>query len=260
MITIDLERCIGCFNCVSVCPLKVLNAEGDKPAAGAAERCIKCLHCAAACPQNAISLGELEGILPGKTSAFSGSGRESMEGWLMSRRSYRYFRPEPVPRDILAGALRVAAWAPSAKNQHPTKWIIADSEDKVKEIMGRILKYLKETGEFPEILQIYRQGHNMVTGTARTLLIAYAGPDAINAPVDTALALHNADLMLQVQGIGTCWAGYLAKLCNLAPALRDYLGLPEGFRVYGAMMAGYPEKEKYIHIPNRHKQPEIRWL
>jgi nitroreductase/NAD-dependent dihydropyrimidine dehydrogenase PreA subunit len=260
MVTIDMEKCTGCLKCAKVCPFKVIGTENGKPETADDKLCIKCLHCAAACPQNAISLGSLDGILPDEMPKLPDNLKDLIEGHLMTRRSYRRFKPEPVPADIISGALRVAAWAPSAKNQHPARWIVIRDEDRISEMMKFILDYVKETGASPEVAELYGLGHNVVTGTAKALILGYAKTDAVNPPVDTALALYNAELVLQSQGIGTCWAGYLVRFCNLIPAIRKMLALPENCHVYGALMAGYPENERYIHIPNRHKQPDVRWL
>lgn len=260
MIKIDLDQCIGCLKCVSVCPFNILDVKDEKPEMGVEKRCVRCLHCAAACPQKAIGLGELAGILPDEMPAFPEDFPKLIEGFLMTRRSYRSFKKEAVPREILRRALRVSAWAPSAKNQHPTKWIVIDDDKKIRIMMDHILEYVRETGISPEIAELYERGKNVVMGNAKTLLLAYAGTGAINPPVDTALALHHVELMLQSQGIGTCWAGYFMRMCNQVPALREILQLPEGCQFYGAMMAGYPEKEEYLHIPNRHMQPDIQWL
>lgn len=259
MVKIDLEKCIGCLKCVSVCPFQVLSIKDGKPEAEG-KLCVKCLHCAAACSENAISLENMEGVLPDEMPEFPDDFQNLMEGHLMTRRSYRHFKAKPIPKDIMSSALRVSAWAPSAKNQHPTKWIVVNDEKKIDQMMEHILNYVRETGNSPEIVKLYEGGLNVVMGTAKTLIIAYAKTDAINPFVDSALALYNAELVLQSQGIGTCWAGYLMRMCNQVPALKDIIKLPEGYQVCCAMMAGYPENEEYIHIPNRHKQPIIEWL
>lgn len=260
MIKIDPEKCIGCLKCVSVCPLRALDTENGRPAMYEEKLCMKCLHCAAACAQDAIRLDDLNGILPVDMPELGDDFPGRMEGFLMARRSYRHFKPEPVPRDVIDHALRVSAWAPSAKNQHPAKWIVICDENTIKVIMGHILEYVRETGISPEIAQRYERGYNVVMGNARTLILGYARTDAVNPFVDTALALHYAELMLQVRGIGTCWAGYLTRMCNQVPAIREMIGLPDGCQVYASLMAGYPAQEEYIHIPNRHKQPDIKWL
>lgn len=262
MVTIDMEKCIRCLRCTAACPFGVLEEQEGNPEIIDKERCMGCLHCAAACPAGAVSLGGLAGILPDARPKMPENGKELMEGYLMTRRSYRAFLPKPVPRDVLEKALRVSAWAPSAKNQHPTKWIIVDDRETMEKMMGHIIDFVKETGISAEILKFLEKGHNAVMGTAAALIIAYAENSAINPPVDSALALYNAELMLQAQGIGTCWAGYLTRMCNGVPALQEMLKLPEDNKVYAAMMVGYPDKSKeyYINIPNRHKQPEIRWM
>ena len=260
MVTFDLEKCTGCLKCVSICPFAALSIKDGKPEPDADNLCIKCLHCAAACPQNAVRLGDLEGILSEELPKQPENLQKLIEEHLMTRRSYRHFKPEPVPKNILNHALQVSAWAPSAKNQHPAKWVVINDEKKIESIMEHILEYVRETGLNAEILKVYERGHNVVAGNAKTLLLAYARTDAINPPVDSALALYNTELMLQAQGIATCWAGYLTRMCNHVPALRDMLNLPEGCLFYGALMIGYPENEKYIHIPNRHKLPDIQWL
>jgi len=260
MVTIDPKKCIGCQRCVSICPFTVLSMVNGKAALNADKFCLECMHCAAICPSGAISLGNEAGILPGGLPILPEDMPTLLKDFLMVRRSYRHFEPAPVDPDMVAHALQVASWAPSAKNQHPTKWIVVNDPEKITMIMGHILDYVKETGVSKEIASEYAQGNNVVTGTASTLILAYCRTSSINPAVDSALALYSAELILQSAGIGTCWAGYLTRMCNAVPALKDMLELPEGYSFYGALMAGIPKDETYIHIPKRRTPPDIRWL
>ena len=260
MVTIDLDKCIGCEKCVLVCPFTILDMKDGKPIPNSNKRCLECMHCAAICPQNAIGYGDKEGILPRDYPKFPENLPKILEGYLMTRRSYRHFIPTAVPMDIMNHAIWVSDWAPSAKNQHPTKWIVINDDNKIRQMMDHILEYVKETGLSSEILEEYNHGNNVVVGTAKTLLLAYASTKAINPPVDSALALHTVELILQSKGIGTCWAGYLTRMCNQIPALQEMLKLPEGFQVYGALMVGYTDNEAYNNIPQRLKKSDAQWL
>lgn len=275
LISADSERCIGCGICVSVCPFTVLALKDGRPVLREGKGCLQCLHCAAACPQNAIlhrgepAVLQRDSLLGGEPAgnSFSASdpfkSREfskDLRSHLMTRRSYRHFRSEPVSKELLTEALSIADFAPSAKNQHPANWIIVNDIKKAEDAMGLIVSFLKETGVSPEILSEYAGGNNVVMGTAPCLILGYCGQKALNPPQDTALALYSAELYLQSKGVGTCWAGYLTRLADASPALREYLGVPEGCHVTGALMAGYPEAEAYGAIPKRTKPSQIHWV
>lgn len=261
MINVDKEKCTGCLTCLSVCPFTVLKAVDGKPQIAEGKGCMRCMHCAAACPETALRWKEesavLEKTLPGIREGFS----EELKNHILTRRSYRHFRQEKVPRHIIEEALQLAAWAPSAKNQHSTKWIIIDSQEIIKRIMEMILRHVEETGTSPEIAAEFAVGNNVVMGTAPTLLLAYASDLAISPETDTAIAMATAELYLQSKGIGTCWAGYLKRMCNGIPEIKKLLPkLPRKHSFYGAFMMGYPEKETYLHIPQRLKNAEIKWV
>lgn len=262
MITVNKERCTGCMTCVKVCPFTVLGQQEGKPQMREGKACIKCMHCAAACPEKAISFGEGPAILDRELPKVSEHFREDLERHIVTRRSYRNFKDTPVDRTEIQHALELAAWAPSAKNQHPAKWIVVDSKETIKAMMNCILEYVKETGTSPEIVSEYEnEGNNVVMGTAPTLILCYGRNNAINSPQDVAIAMTTAELVLQSRGIGTCWAGYLTRLSNAIPGIQALLPkLPENNSFYGAFMAGYPEGERYLHIPERMKRADIQWV
>lgn len=261
MIRIDMEKCIGCMKCVSVCPFTVLGEKDGRPQLREGKACLKCMHCGAACPQNAVSFDEEDSVLPQPLPVLSEEFPQQLEQHILMRRSYRHFKPEPPEREAIRHALELASWAPSAKNQHPAKWIVIDSKEVIEKMMQYILKYVRETGTSPEIATEYEEGNNVVMGTAPMLILCYARNNAINSPADTAIAMTTAELILQARGIGTCWSGYLTELCNAIPQIRELLPqLPDNNSFYGAFMVGYPQNEEYLHIPQRLKREDIQWV
>lgn len=261
MITIDKVKCTGCLTCISVCPFTVLEEADGKPQLAEGKGCLACMHCAAACPEKAISYGEDEAVLQKELPQISECFSEELKDHILRRRSYRHFSSDKVDRKLIEEALELASWAPSAKNQHPTKWIVIDDVEVIKKIMEHILKYAEENEISPEIISEYASGNNVVMGTAPTMLLAYASEYAISPETDTAIAMTTAELYLQSKGVGTCWAGYFKRMCNAIPEVQELLPkLPRKHSYYGAFMMGYPEKEKYLHVPERIKKADIQWV
>lgn len=260
-IAADRTVCLGCGSCSYVCPFSVIYMEDRLPQVDPSKNCISCLHCAAACPKNGIRYMGEEAVIKDFPSSFSLHFDNDLKTHLIQRRSYRHFTKEPVNPELLAAALSLADFAPSAKNQHPANWLIVNKPETVQKIMSHILDYVRETGVSPEILSEYEQhDNNIVMGTSSTLIMGYCGANALNPLQDTALALYSAELYLQAKGIGTCWAGYLTRLSNAVPALKELFALPEGAQFTGALMVGHPMHEKYLHIPKRVRTSSIRWM
>lgn len=64
IITIDIEKCQGCGDCVDNCPntvLSVVEEDGKKYAmvTGDPDECIGCLSCESSCEEGAITVTEL---------------------------------------------------------------------------------------------------------------------------------------------------------------------------------------------------------
>ena len=121
MIQIHEDKCIRCLRCTDKCVCGAIEVRDGKPVVNHEKGCIKCMHCAIACPENAISYGEQPAILNEEMPVLADTFSADLENFLLTKRSYRNFKPEPVPMTEIESALNAAAWAPSAKNQHPTK-------------------------------------------------------------------------------------------------------------------------------------------
>lgn len=261
---INYDKCVNCGQCIFACPANVFQKNKKQVIINKNMICIGCLHCAAACHKEAVvfcdSVNNEKTILSRNLFQNSEFLSKSIETHITERRSYRNFKDDTVDKEEIMHALNIASWAPSAKNEHPTKWMIIEDNEKLVSIMEHILRYVKLTGKSPEIERLYKMGKNIVMGQAKTIIIGYAPMDATNPHIDTVIALYSAELILQSHGIGTCWSGYLLDMCNDVSEIRDMLQIPEGSKIYGVLLAGYPENEEYVNIPNRLEKPEIKWI
>jgi NAD-dependent dihydropyrimidine dehydrogenase PreA subunit len=63
VVTVDMELCEGCGDCVSTCPnelLSLVQENGKKVAtySGAPDDCLGCFSCESTCPSGSISIAE----------------------------------------------------------------------------------------------------------------------------------------------------------------------------------------------------------
>ena len=52
------DNCIGCGDCVDVCPVNVYEMDGNKSSPVNADECIGCMSCVEICPVEAITVEE----------------------------------------------------------------------------------------------------------------------------------------------------------------------------------------------------------
>lgn len=252
---IDQEICKKCYSCIAECPFDLINLDKEgfpQLRKAALKRCIRCGHCMAVCMADAldISISPLsespsvdKALLPDP---------ESVKHFLESRRSIRTYKKKVVDHSVLKQILDVSCYAPSAHNSQPVHWIMVEDPAKVKRIAGMVVDYMRDIKIFPGLIRAWDQGVDKVLRGAPHLAIAHAAPKGSEHIVeDCTLATAYLDLAAHSHGIGSCWAGFLVQAIHFEyqPVI-DELELPEGHRVYTALMLGYP-KFRYRHIPRR---------
>jgi NAD-dependent dihydropyrimidine dehydrogenase PreA subunit len=58
-VEVEREKCIGCEECVNVCPVDVFEMEDEKSVPVNADECIGCESCVEVCEQEAITVTEV---------------------------------------------------------------------------------------------------------------------------------------------------------------------------------------------------------
>lgn len=56
---VDEDKCVGCGECVDVCPVDVYELQNEKSVPVNAEECIGCESCVEVCEQDAITVTEV---------------------------------------------------------------------------------------------------------------------------------------------------------------------------------------------------------
>ncbi len=256
-ITVDRNHCIQDGACVEVCPSGTLALGQDGFPEDVPESvCYLCGHCVAVCSCNALSLVELpeESFLP---AAKQLPAPALMDAFLMSRRSIREFKDQPVGRPVMEALLDVARRAPTASNSQKLHWMVVEGKAEVHALAGEAVNGARSAGVSPALLKRWEDGYDFVLRGASTLVVACAPKDYGWGKEDCAIALTFLELAAEARGLGACWAGYLTRIAALHEPLRQMLSVPDGYIVCGALMLGNG-KYSYRRIPTR-KPLSVQW-
>ena len=255
LIEVEQEKCQRDGICATICPLELIHQEGEgfpEPTADADQLCISCGHCVAVCPTGALSLSRMrmKDCLPVRDDLRVSA--EALEQFLKVRRSIRFFKEEPVPREILERVIDATRWAPSAINIQPVRWLVVEKPADVRHLAGLVAEWLRKETFAPRYIAAWDRGKDVILRGAPHLVAAYASSGHFWAPVDCAIAVTYLELAAQAHGLGTCWSGLLARAAALFAPIAEFLRLGKDQRINGAVMIGYP-KCRYHRIPVRNR-------
>ena len=184
--------------------------------------------------------------------------------FLRSRRSIRYFRPDPIPADAINRILTTAIFAPSAHNIQPWRFVVlvtaAARSHLIDNLTGKFRDDMTLDGvsEHERQERIDRTSHRI--NKAPVIIILCQDVTQVNSQPDNtrrdaelkmgaqSVALAGLQLLLaaHAEGIGGTWICWPL----FAPEeTRQSLNLPQGWEPQGMIFLGYPaEKPK---LPGR---------
>ncbi len=268
--TIDADICTRCGLCGADC---VAAAVDSGTMTIDAEACIGCGHCVAICPVNAVGFTDPAATLPPQDA-----DDNAFATLVRMRRSIRRFRPEEISATHLRQMLDVVRFAPTAGNFQKVSVTVIATRGKVQEAVRRAVPYLRRIvrlGVNPLTTPLMRRfldprlvhkfigykrrfsesppasaWRDTLTYDAPALFIFHA-PKRSASDQDAVIWAATANYHAETLGIGTCWNGFMAMSINGSKALKEWLGIPAGNKVYSTLTAGYPAVEYQRPAPRK---------
>jgi len=190
---------------------------------------------------------------------------------ILTRRSTRNYKPNPVEQEKLEKILEAGRRAPSGGNNQTSHFFVIRSRevlDKLISMTEKAFAGMEATentyASMKHSIAASKKGGYVFCYNAPVLIVLANRRDYGNNIADCACALENMMIASNALDLGSCWINQL-KWLNEDPEIVEYLrgfGMKEDERVYGAVIIGYPATD--TGLPNRNlmvlKGNEVTWI
>lgn len=162
---------------------------------------------------------------------------ETVTELMMSRRSIRQYKDQPISRDTLDQILKCGINAPNGMNRQSYEIRVIDNPALVQEISDVVVAQNSKIGERPNFKNIF----------SNAPCVIFIGWDSRYdiSQIDCGLLGENIILSAWSMGIGTCCLGGAPRMMKDTPAAAPYierLGFSEGYELLYAIGIGYPDE------------------
>jgi nitroreductase len=168
------------------------------------------------------------------------------------RRSFRRFKPDPVPKEIVEKVLEAARHSPSAGNSQPWEFVVVQDAATKRSITQSI------TSGYKKIREVDPNWYRAVAvqpylSTAPVLIVVCGDrrlqktypahlPGEVLLHQSLAISIYALQLAAASLGLATAWATMQTELRETQ--IRKLLGIPDVYTVDHIVPLGYPDEEK----------------
>jgi nitroreductase len=169
-----------------------------------------------------------------------------------NRRSFRRFKSDPVPQDMIEKVLEAARNAPSAGNSQPWEFVVVQDAEAKKNITQGITSGYKELHKADPTMYwaVAVQPH---LSTAPVLIIVCGDrrleetypvhlPREVLLRQSLAVTIYTLQLAAASFGLATAWATMQTEARETQ--IRKLLGIPDVYSIDHIIPLGYPDEEK----------------
>ena len=174
---------------------------------------------------------------PVQQEAKSADDKNEVIETIMTRRSVRKYKPQPVGRDTMEVILECGINAPNAINKQAWEVRVVDNPEFINGMTEVFKKVNPKMAEDPNFKNMFRNAPT-VAFIANDTTFAFS-------PVDCGLLVENMMLSAWSMGIGSVCLGSSAHFINTTPEAAEYLkqlGFSENYKPLICIGFGYPDE------------------
>ncbi len=262
---INEDRCIACKACVERCRRFTFDEHQQKVTFSDPDfSCIDCGHCLVLCPVDAIEHVDLGDVMV-ETSSIPASQRavpyENLFNMMRVHRSIRRYKPDPVPRDVLAKVIDAMRYAPTGMNMRSEKFVVISSTDVIRQLSGAVIEALMAN---PGAKAAYEKTFAWLASKFKApayfdaphVIIGYSQMDMDIEDTNLGIVMTYGRLAAEALGLGTCWNGWTQMAIKGNKDMQKLSGA-KGVR-FAAMTLGYPAVQYPRSAPR--PPPKVKWV
>ena len=157
----------------------------------------------------------------------------SINDVILSRRSIRQFRSDPIPGSILEQLVNAARLAPSAANRQPLEYVIVDQP----QVCQKVFPCLKWAA------YISPEGNPLPGQEPMAYIVVVVNTVVLKVrhEWDAGASIENMLLLAWDKGIGSCWIISADK-----PSLTEILSVPGSHEIDSVIALGYPAETSVV--------------